>query len=230
MEHTRFENIEISQTERKQIAYTDEFKNWIQDHPGTIKAFKQLETELAAQDPESGWEINLSVETEGATLTLVHYFVRGKIYIFKVEAGDKTYCVKKAAEPSEASEHPPVGHDAFNEIKALAEAKELLKNVEGVEVADFHFAFRDSQGNNYLVLRWYELTQVEVFLADSEEGGSLLQSKKSTELAKSIRKRIRIIRDTLKDFYDVKTHNMFYDPDRDKVIVFDLHKLQKPPQ
>lgn len=224
MKRENFENLSISRTEKKQVAYVDEFRELIRSHPKIFSIFNNLEHKLSSENPEKSWRINKSASLDGVSVTLILSIQT--VSIFKVEVNGESFCVKKDFEPGPEPikpDYPPIGHDAFNEINALTEAKKLLSKVKGVDVVEFHFAFRDSGSNNYLVSKYYDLPKVEEFLYEISQSFS----KKDTELESSIKKRVREIKNRLVGFYDVTMHNMFYDKSSDKIIIFDLHKIKK---
>jgi hypothetical protein len=151
-------------------------------------------------------------ESEGVKISIVqksHKTEQTLGSYFKVETGKDIFFVKTL----------PGYHLAglgANEMSSLIKAKKLLEGLEGVEVVDFQLGYEDRNGTTYFVSKWEDGVPLDNYFESLHKNDSEV---KNSDL---YRRYIDIVL-RLGKFADVEEHNIFYNPQTDKLIVFDVH-------
>ena len=102
------------------------------------------------------------------------------------------------------------------EIIAAEDARELLKHLDWVEVADYQIGYQDDR-ESFVITKWQpalELT-IEEYLKTNPDNAEL------------VRERAKELKKILKGFYNVREDNMAYDLATGKVILYDLNEKPK---
>ena len=187
------------------LAYTQEFKNWVHQHPRIIRRVtdKLAEIVRAKRVPDS-----FSLEDGDLKVTLERKRLKAKI--FSIEVGDKKFFLKMSAYP---------GEEGYDEAISSKEARERIKEIEadlpmGVEVTDYQLGF-SQRGLNFFVAPWKNLVPIEQFARDMEY---------DSEEKRKLDQTITILVGMFQDYADFVAPNMAYDPEADKIVIFDLHK------
>ena len=204
-------------TEHKKLAYTEDFKEWIKANPGVIEDFNQLIAKLDTI-PLSTIGLknvqNKEVVTEGPiTATIIDTYTSrfGKrYYYFKLDIGEDSFFVK--SKPKTAINTKGEGYDEF---KSTSEAKQKIKDIPWVEVIEFQVGYQDNKGNTFFVSKWRDLPRLDLHIKDLRDKG---QNSEVADLSEKVGK----LRELLPDFLDFKAHNMMYDPEAGKIVLFDL--------
>ncbi len=79
---------------------------------------------------------------------------------------------------------------------------------------DYQLGYTDNQGNDYFLAKWENLPLMADYMNQN------LSDSEREEIAE----KLGFIYDTLDDYIDVTTSNMFYDPENKQVVLFDLEK------
>jgi hypothetical protein len=196
------------QNEYKKIAYTQEFRDFFKEHKKELVGILELMKRLDALDEDEIVD-NIFEVGDDIKITVLKAIVWDendpRRYHLRIDIEDNSFFVKSEAVPQRGK-----GYDEYTNIK---EAKELLKNLEGVEVIEPQLGYQHTDGRTFFVSKWNSLPNLK----------DVLDERKDDE---KLRQRIDKIKKVLEDagFHDVGTHNMFYDKERDVIIVFDLFK------
>lgn len=207
-ETTSNENYKQSKESGRQLAYTNEFKEFVAGNRGVLSAvFNSI---------EKGFEEE-SIELEDAVVE--KFKNRTEFYdkFYKVTVGEKSYFVKRERFSEDWRA------DGFQEFKASNDLTALLEGIEGVEVVPYFLGYK-SANSSYFVSEWRdELT--------TPLSAYLTKMYTSTDEAAWIKyhnlnQRAFDVQEILKDEYaDVNHGNMAYDENTDTIILFDLMKL-----
>lgn len=202
----------------REIEYTPDFKEVIAQNPGALKSFLKLEKEIEEKAKNRKLDIeNEESFSDGDVRATPVYSVFNKIYegltyedcdvntpadYLKVEIGDNAYFVKR-----DYGFH--WDGSGIQEMNSLKKAKEVLKDMQGVEVVDFQLGYCDDKNRkSYFVSKWMDLPTVR---EASEENVSVLT--KFNEINKKL---------SDAGFIDAHEKNMFYDKTTDTIYVFDV--------
>lgn len=184
------------ETQSRSLAYTPELKASLEMRPGIIKQVLKLVKTLESQ-PEGA-----SVEENGLTVT--YFQKRNWSQNFKIESLGETYFLRKELGRG-------TGYKAMD---SFAEAKRRIGNRNDVRLIDSQLGYTDNEGNDYFVAKWENLPTMADYL------GQDLSDTEREEIAE----KLGFVYDTLEDYKDVTTSNMFYDPEHKQVVLFDLEK------
>ncbi|MFH0970783.1 MAG: hypothetical protein V1776_04980 [Candidatus Diapherotrites archaeon] len=197
--------LHIRETKRKSLIYTPEGKAFIQAHPGIIRDFLTARREIL-----KGKE-----EVKKGKITVEWYHAEGDVHsiLYKIRIGGRSFFIKEQREGFQGREFVPRLDLAKRQIMALHAARRLLRNIPGVEVANYHLAWTSGE-NSFLITDFYYGENCKKLMRDS------------TSIYEGIVPRIRKIRGILRGkLGDVKDYNMIYLPETDTIIVFDLREL-----
>lgn len=122
----------------------------------------------------------------------------------KVELGEHAYMVKRMIFPADD------GY-GFDEFQGTAVAKSLVKNLKGVRIVERQFGYQDEEHNSYFVSTWENLPRLWEYM---------LQLHGEEESA--LERRIEEIQHSLPQFPDVSSINMFYDKEKNEIVLYDL--------
>lgn len=214
------EKITTTETENRQLGYSEDFKEWIREHPGAIALFKELSVKI--KDKEKPVKVGEVVDHEGVRATILKNYVWDdkRFIYFKLEIAGKTFFVK--------SEGVPHRGKGFTEFINSVEAQERLKDFKARTIR-YKLGYQDSNRESFFVSEW----ENDIMPVDEYEGRLGLQSRstedesEARELESKLRdlnKRLEEIRDLLKDFHDLEDYNIFYDPNTDEIVLMDLFK------
>jgi len=187
-----------------QLAYTDEFKSFVHEHPSAIRGVIAKLGKLANSNASAGEFI----EEEG--IKVVVEKKRLKANIFSVELHGKKFFLKMGKYLKE---------EGYDEIESAAEAKKRIDEVQsdlpvGVEVVDYQLGFTQG-GLNFFVAPWEDINHL------SEYQDEIRGDKDKQE---AFDKTITILVSMFQDYEDFRVLNMGYNPQTGKIVLYDLHK------
>jgi len=191
----------ISQQEGKSrgLAYSSEFKKLVEKNPKLIGVIQKILPTLEKEGEHS------HVEQDGLKITFVQ--ARNWSNSFRIDAGEETFFLRKE-----------LGRGTgFQSIKAYQEAERRFDGNSDVGVIDYQFGYTDKYGNDYFVAKWADLPVMSNYLG---------QNNISDDERELIGKKLSHVYETLSDFKDVTTANMFYDPANKKIVLFDLQMTE----
>lgn len=194
------------ETTRRQLAYTEDFKDLISRNPGIIASFRKIESEI--KDKLERWELKAGDVFSEGKLTVTNLFGESCYGSYlKAEIDDHKFFIKRIPGFNEIG----LGYEEFNSI---VKAKELLKDCEYAEVIDFKLGYQDDKGLTYFVSGWEDYITVEKYIAtaDVDEINEIIQSIYEIQC---------ILRP---HFVDVDKHNILYSRINKKFFVFDIHE------
>lgn len=217
------EKITTTETENRQLGYSEDFKEWIREHPGVIALFKELSNKIKeSSKPIKNWE---TLEHEGIKANVLKdYIWDGKRFLYlKVEVDGKKFFVK--------SEGVPHRGKGFTEFINSAEVQDRLKDLKARTIR-YKLGYQDSKRGSFFVSEWEnnimpvsaykDRINLQLKSIEDESEARELESKLS-----NLEKRLEEIRDLLKDFHDLEDYNIFYDPNTDEVVLMDLFKTSQ---
>lgn len=214
----RTENVIESESAFRKLKYVESFKKVVSEHPKLISSFLKYKNMIKKSKNNSDQikEENKSVEVDGIKISLVskaynNHETQGSYY--KVETDKEAFFVKTI--PGFFTNG--LGQE---ELSSLSNAKNLLKDVIGVEVVDFQLGYDDVHNTTYFVSKW----QDEGFLDDYL---SSLKGRQQNPQYANLKKRFAKIQKILIRFADVEMHNIFYNPKTDILTIFDIHHRSK---
>lgn len=186
-----------------QLAYTDEFKAFVHEHPSTIRDVVSKLGRLANSNTPKGE----SIEEDGIRVTVEKR--RLKANIFSVELHGRKFFLKMGKYLEEG----------YNEIESAAEAKKRIDEIQehlspGVEVVDYQLGFTQG-GLNFFIAPWEDIHP----LSEYEES---IKGDKDKE--KELNMTMTILAHTFEDFEDFRVLNMGYNPITNRIVLYDLHK------
>ncbi len=196
------------ETENKGLAYTAEFKDFIHQNPGVIKSFNDLRGQLddmPIEDVKNGYFFQNN--DLAATIVKAYIWAGQRFYYFKVEIGSQSFFVK--------SEGIPRRGKGYEEFSNLAKIKERIKDLPWAEVVDFQLGYQDNKSRSYFVSKWLNLPRLVEYM-------KTLSSKKDSDEVSEIMKKEWDLQRLLPEFHDVMPYNMFYDPKKKKIYLFDV--------
>jgi len=225
-------------TEKRDIAYTADFKKWVEEHEGAMSAavflIEDIESKLANLDKRSQayqqlnkafWDgvsfpdhdiLERVFDKDGVKVSLKVF--KGS-HIYKVVVGEDAFFVKREDRTrSDGVMSGKVG--GYVEVKSSASAKDLLKNIEGVEVIDFKLGYENKKEKvRYFVSRW------------EPDFKKISEDDTFESIEKQEKDRLRLLMDQIRNilgssFIEIAEHNMFYDKKRKKIIIYDLNSLE----
>lgn len=181
--------------EKRKLAYTHEFKRFVRANPGIIRIVSEA---IRSKEPE--------VRIGGIRIKQLENFGRVRV-CWRVDVGEKSFFVKGKYDEK---------HSGSKQFLALRKLEELLSQREWkqkfphVEVIKYHFGF-DYKGEHFIATDFYELKLLTYAqLLEKEMPVKLL--KEFYDFSDQAEKA---------GYYDIHTSNAFYDPARNKIIVFD---------
>lgn len=196
------ENIKSAETNTRELIYETDFRNWLRERKGlpesTIGLLEQVETINEKKCKENLCATCIDINREGNEL-----FSKS----FKIEIGNSKFFLKVESGDVE-------NEGASEEINDTILAKETLKssNLIGVRVVKSLLGYSDKNGKSYYVAEWIDLPILDEIL-------DTFDNKKK----ENILERLEGIRETLEGYREVSPSNMFYDEEKDEIVLFDLH-------
>lgn len=195
----------VVKTQRRELGYTKEFKDWIKEHPKVLDNVARAVRKIMSSKNEQGrYDLESAEDGDVKAEMIRHAFS----HAFRVTVDGNDYFVKR-------DQMRPVG--GVTEFESSMEAKKLLANMKGVEVVPYQFGYTDKKtGERYFVAKW---------IPDMERASKYAYIPGMNPLgSEELTKRIQEIQERLPDFWDVNPGNMFYDPKTKKIIVYDLEQ------
>ena len=190
------EVIEKSNSDR-QLVYKREVGGLVKERPGILRDSLELISKVEKLD------VGESLEKEGIKVT--YFQERNWSHNFKIEVEDKLFFVRKE-----------LGRGTgFKAMQGFEEAKQRIKDREDVRLIDYQLGYTDKTGNDYFVAKWENLPVI----ADYLRGEDVSDAERDF-----IADKLGYVYDTFADYKDVTTGNMFYDPDKKQIVLFDLEK------
>lgn len=220
-------NIHLRETETRKLGYTEEFKNWIHEHPGAINIFKELSEYIIGKNGSPLFSKNPVLFDEAEATILVDYFWEDKRFIYlKLKIDNETFFIK--------SEGIPFRGKGFEEFRNTHEVKEKLKGIKA-RVIDYQLGYEDVHGKSYFISRWDDniisMRDTEFLLRKEIKQNESLQTpegyKRADEIEdklKSLEQRVAELKNILKDYHDLGDTNIFYDQQNDEMVLLDLFK------
>jgi hypothetical protein len=151
------------------------------------------------------------VEENGMKVEYIEQGIRYGRY-YKLDVDGKNYFLKYL--PTRTAQ----GGGA-QEVLDMVEVNHDIQELEGVEVVDYKFGYQD-KNHMYSISAWDESLRKNMRV--QFETGQIDYPK-----AEGLWKRVDMIQKHLgKKYYDVDIRNMAYNPEADKIIIFDL--IKKP--
>lgn len=206
----------------REMEYADDFKKFIADNPGALKSFLTLEKEIGERRKEGKLKFD-DVFDDGDLR--ISFIIKDSSYLpnlgkyFKVEINGQAFFVKKT--PAHYL-HPDSTH-GIAERRSLEKAKELLKDLENVEMVDFQLGYKDQNGKTYFVSKFLDLPTL------AETYRQLSKSKKGLEKKEKLKARVEKIEEIFRynHFIDFHVSNILYDEKTEKFYLFDAISLKK---
>lgn len=196
------EKIKLFETDSRNIIYKSDFKEWLKEHRGllksTIELIQQIKTVGEQKCNDNICATCVDINQEGK-----------KIYSnsFKIETENRKLFLKVEYEDTEKE-------GAYEEMQDTILAKETveLSGIDGVRVVNPLLGYTDKNGKSYFVAEWIDMPILDEVLDSFDD------KKKS-----KIFERLNQIRKTLEGYRELSPANMFYDKERDEIVLFDLH-------
>ena len=224
------------ETERAQIGYTPDFKEFIRQNPHTIKNFLEIEKEIAS-NPEI--KTGAIIEQDGVRVELIHQWGDNAYNWYKVQVGEAAYFVK--------ADKKGVRWNTYEQVASSEKARKALEKnpIPGVRVEDFQLGFTKGP-KRYFVSKWFDGERLDHLLnrLDNDIGKperwwdygerTYVYRRKETRTDKEIQadqakrqsllKRIEEVKKAFPTYGDVSEHNMFYDGKTDELVWFDIYE------
>ena len=203
---TNPEQLVVKDKPHRKLAYKPEFRDVLVDFRGAIPAVHDIFARAFKERGERG-----KVYTSGnVTLTIVKN--ASTCLAGKVEIGGHAFLVKTIPllkKPNSAG---------FDELQATREAKELIKDIPGVRIAEFQLGYQDADRVSYYVSKWEGFPRLDQCLAHQDF------NTPSSHMLVDLMGRARMIKEKLSPRYqDVELYNMLYDEAKNEIILFDLN-------
>ncbi len=243
MRHEEFktEGFTKTQTEKKVLVYTPQFKEWVREHPGVFSTaasiIKKLENKIPfdnlfdklnqisydrTEEARYLKYVGTFIEEERVKVTVVIY---GGSVTYKVEHDNQSFFVKREDDSrGNLSVYPKYG--GVHELLSSAQAKNLFKDLPPVEVVDFKFAFEEIDPKTQRKIKYF----VSQWMDNIVRVGDYKAKNKKEE--KFIESTIFEIEDILqgeeaagrKGFFEMTDDDIFYNPKTKKLVILDINR------
>lgn len=180
------------------LAHKPEMGRLVREHPRIF----QDALELIAETENLG--VAETFERDGMRVT--YFQKRNWSNNFKLEIEQQKFFIRKE-----------LGRGTgYNSMKSVEEATKRIQGRDDMRLIDYQLGYTDESGNDYLVAGWEDLPVMADYLGQdlSDEERDFIGGK------------LEYIYETFSDYKDVTTGNMFYDPAKKQVVLFDLEKKQ----
>ena len=195
------------ETETRKLAYDEDFRAWMKEHPRAMKTF----LEIVRSEEFKNAVVGNVIERGGIKVTLIESsYDRGPR--LRLELDGTNFFVKIEKESQEQGF--AWGHKEFVDSQ---KAKELLAGLSGVEVYESQLGYQ-TENESFFVSKWIDLPTLENYIYGIELADPL-----RSKLVEKFHK----IRERLGGFFNVSAYNMFYDPQTDTIILYDLSERPK---
>jgi hypothetical protein len=213
----------------RKLAYIEDFKRFVTDHPETIASFRKINDEISYLEKSGNLKTGDVFEEGDLKITIIGSSgdMTQKIYDtagehLKVEIANQKYFVKRVYGFFRSS--------GVQEFKSLSRAKEILKRFDDVEVVDYQLGYQDKKGITYFISKWSDGMRMDEYLKLLYIKKEVTKDEKNLEDLMEEIKRLEIrvydIRSVLGEFWDMDNHNILYDPNTKKLTVFDIHSRE----
>ncbi|MDP3697568.1 MAG: hypothetical protein Q8R55_06175 [Candidatus Taylorbacteria bacterium] len=201
--HTQEGNLRVVEKNNWQLAYTEEFKAFVHEHPSVIKDVVAKLSNLV----NSGALGRQVIEEDGIKITTEKQRIKSNT--FSVELHGRKFFLKMG-------KYLEGGYD---EITSAAEAKRRIDEIQsdlpiGVEVIDYQLGFTQG-GLNFFIAPWEDIDH----LSEYQE-----KIKGDKDKEEAFDKTITILVGMFQDFEDFRILNMGYNTKTNKIVLYDLHK------
>jgi len=210
-EKTEYDQEEIHDTtsNTRELSYSKNFKEIISRNPHAIsivlKLINQIQDQFQSDQPLYPDRMNEvpSYEDRGIRVTLSPVRMHPADF-FRVDIEDKSFFVKKKGPKSGGGTH---------EMKSLRSVADKIKEIKGVKVVTYKLGYSDKFGNHYFVSEWLNYPRLKEYIEKLDD------SQKSHDLQSRI---VELESKLNKEFIDVASYNMLYNPTDDTIYLFDI--------
>ena len=227
------------ETSAKKIIYSEDFKTFVQEHPGVISTFKKIESAIegvvVTGDLSTGNSLSEGIhvgdvfeedEVRATVLDVTPSDINPKkklgVYL-KMEIGSEAFFVKRI--PGFFDHEIGLGGNEFVSIKTAAE---ILKDVEGVEVVLPILGYHEYEGKtSYFISRWVDgVIKIDEYMKSLRNIKN--KDKEVEERIKYVYDKVNLIGRMLINFNDVGWNNTLYCTPTGKIVIFDVHLKEIP--
>ena len=201
------ENFTSRETETRKLAYDVDFRAWTKEHPGAMKTFLEIVRSKEFKDAVAG---DIIEKGEMRVTLIEQIYNRGPR--LKLELNGVEFFVK-IEETNLEKQGFARGHKEFVDSQ---KAKELLGDLPGVEIYEPQLGYQ-TESESFFVSKWIDLPVLYDYV-------EMLSAQNNKEKVSELSKRKKEIQEVLEDFTDIVEYNMFYDPQNDKIILFDVSR------
>lgn len=208
----------------RNLEYTDDFREFVRENQGTLsKVFRLL-------DSQRGYKPRIERFEDEEVAIKELCLLRGEqkivlMHRYKVDVGEKSFFVKRTPVNDKLKRG-----NGFFEYQASQKMERLVKDIPWVEVVGYQLGYTHGSWS-YFVSRWDDVLEkdLDIYLKELE---LIIQTSKGSEEEEKryneIRKKVEELRNLFgEDYFDFYEHNMAYDEDKDKIILFDLNRKRK---
>lgn len=113
-------------------------------------------------------------------------------------------------------EKEDVPEDAgFKEMQDTLLAKEVISSlkISGVRVIEPLLGYSDRSNRSYYISEWLNLPLLDDIISNIRDNNKKQELTRRTEM----------VRNALDGYREVSSGNMFYDKEKDEIVLFDLH-------
>ncbi len=197
-------NVRRIEDDKWKLGYTDEFKQFVHQHPSIIRDVVERLSKIA-NDPKT--PEGFRVEEGEIIIALEKRRLKSNIY--SIQAHGRKFFLKMSRYAKE---------QAYDEFVDSSEAKKRIAEVMAnlpipVEVVDYQLGFTQG-GLNFFVAPWMDLVDV------SEYQKTLTSLGQKRDFDQTL----MILFEIFKDYVDFRILNMAYNPATNKIVIFDLQK------
>ena len=158
------ESFKSRETETRKLAYDEDFRAWMKEHPGAMKTFLEIVHSKEFKDAVEG---DIIERGEIKVTVIGLYYLRGPR--LRLELGGTNFFVK--IETNSQEQGYAWGHKEFVDSQKV---KELLKDLPGVEVYEPQLGYQ-TESESFFVSKWIDLPGIQEYmdmLIDNDEEGN----------------------------------------------------------
>ena len=205
----------------RRLEYEPGFRGWMREHPGVLNAVRDTVKTLEAipddkleneMKDKMNFDIGaIDIELQGGgELSARNGF---RYYYLKASVQDEHFFIKVQT----YEEEDRLIRNGADEFNSTVSAKEILANVDWVEVVEPLFGYQETvneRKQSYFVSKWRDLPHANEVLYELSEK----KDPKFNELLSKVKELKRL----LPGFFDVRPRNMFYDKATNKLVLYDV--------
>lgn len=199
--------------ERRSFVVHKETAAFLEQRPDVLQRTLALVNRLdAVQSFEGREEVDNDIAVEFLE-------TRGARRMYKVTLGGVCFFLKKNPDHFDAGQSGP------RELISMQQVKERLSDLPWVDIVQYRLAYKN-KNTSYVVSDWNGTTRVNRFDRYLRRLTTILEKETNAEalaLYSKLKERESVVKERLQDFFEVKTYNMAYDEEQDKVILFDMY-------